>query len=354
MTEKTRVGVVGAGAIGRHHVRILSRLPEADLAGVCDTNLWRAQLAAWRYNSVAFRNYTDVLKQVDAVVIAVPTHAHFEIARAALELGVHVLVEKPIASTVEEARELLRLSEEGGRVLQVGHVERFNPSVLEAFKHIHAPKFITVERLGAFDPRAGHIGVVLDLMIHDLDILLALVNSEIEGLDAIGAHLLSDHEDIANVRIRFRSGCVADLTASRISMERCRKMRIFQKDSYLSLDYLNASLKIYRKKQPVLRSLKDVEVVYPKLDKEEPLKLQLEHFLECIRHNRQPWPNGERGLLALKLALEIAEQLERHEVSPRTPAAAAEWSAGLKRLWGGVHPAPDPGREPLTEVPDGE
>ncbi|MBI4348994.1 MAG: Gfo/Idh/MocA family oxidoreductase [Elusimicrobia bacterium] len=315
MTSTIKLGVVGAGKIGSHHARILSKLPGVQLVGVCDVNLWRAQLVAWRCGSVAYRNHDDLLRQVDAAIIAVPTELHYPVGRAALSAGVHVLIEKPLAGSLEEAKGLLALSEEKKVVLQVGHVERFNPAVLEAIRHIRQPRFITVERLGPYDPRVAQIGVVMDLMIHDLDILLTLVGSEVESLEAIGASLLSKHEDIANVRVRFKTGCIADVTASRVSLTKSRKIRVFQEDSYVSVDYAGGSLKVARKKAPVIKSLADVELTSPKLDKSEPLKNELLHFLDCIRHNRKPWPSGEHGIEALKLALQITEELERYELS---------------------------------------
>ncbi|MEK7383630.1 MAG: Gfo/Idh/MocA family oxidoreductase [Elusimicrobiota bacterium] len=241
-SSKMRLAVVGAGKMGTYHSKLLGKTSGVDLVGVCDTNVWKAQLAAWQSNTVAIRDYRDILGRVDAVVISVPTPLHFEVGKAALEAGAHVLIEKPLASSVEEAKELLALSENKKLVLQVGHIERFNPAVLEAVKHIRDPRYITVERLGPYDPRTAHIGVVMDLMIHDLDILLTLVGSEVESLEALGANLLSGYEDIANVRVRFKTGCVADLTASRISLAKSRKLRVFQKDSYISLDYGRGSL----------------------------------------------------------------------------------------------------------------
>lgn len=331
---RTRIGVIGAGKIGTHHARILSKIPDVELVGVCDTNLWRAQIAAWAANSVAIREYKDILKKVDAVVIAVPTPMHLEVGLAALSQGVHTLIEKPLASSVEEARKLLEVAEAQKVVLQVGHVERFNPAVLEAISHIRNPRFITVERLGPYDPRTSHIGVVLDLMIHDLDILLTLVGSEVESIEAVGAQLLSGHEDIANVRVRFKTGCIADLTASRISMEKCRKLRIFQEESYISLDYASTALKIYKKKTNVIKSLKDIEIIKPKLSTTEPLKSEHLHFLDCIRHNRKPWPSGEHGVEALKLALQISEELERYEVSNHKSARSLipSWAQDLGTL----------------------
>ena len=332
--SKIRVAVIGAGRIGALHARVLSKMPGVELAGVADTNIWRAQLAAWKHNTMAVRDYRDILGRVDAVVVAVPTPAHLEVGMAAMQMGLHCLIEKPLAASVDEARRLLALSQEKKVVLQVGHVERFNPAVLEAIKHIRNPRFITVERLGPYDPRVSHIGVVLDLMIHDLDILLTLVGSEVESLEAVGAHLLSDHEDIANVRVRFKTGCIADLTASRISLEKSRKLRVFQADSYISLDYASTALKIYRKKSDVIKSLKDIEILRPKLDSTEPLKKEHLHWIDCIRHNRKPWPSGERGVEALKLALQISDELERYKVTNYTGARSLipEWAHDLSKI----------------------
>ncbi len=333
-SSKLRVAVVGAGKMGTYHAKLLGKTPEVDLVGVCDTNVWKAQLAAWQSNTVAVRDYKDVLGRVDAVIVAVPTPLHHEVGRAALEAGAHVLIEKPLASSVEEARDLLALSEAKKLVLQVGHIERFNPAVLEAVRHIRDPRYITVERLGPYDPRMSHIGVVLDLMIHDLDILLTLVGSEVESLEALGAHLLSSHEDIANVRVRFKTGCIADLTASRISLGKSRKLRAFQKDSYVSLDYGGTALKVYRKKTAVIKSLKDVEILTPKLTTVDPLRNEQTHFLDCIRHNRKPWPSGERGVEALKLALQISEELERYQLSGHSGSRSLvpSWAQDLGKL----------------------
>ncbi|MEK9146177.1 MAG: Gfo/Idh/MocA family oxidoreductase [Elusimicrobiota bacterium] len=332
--RKIRFAVIGAGRIGSHHARILGKHPDVELVAVCDPNIWRAQLSAWRAGALAHRDPVDILGRIDAAVVAVPTEKHLEVGMALLSKGIHCLIEKPLASTLDEAKSLLAAAQDCKAVLQVGHVERFNPAVLKAIEYIRHPRFITVERLGPYDPRVAGIGVVMDLMIHDLDILLTLVGGEIQSLEALGASLLSKHEDIANVRVRFKSGCVADLTASRISLKRCRKIRIFQENSYISLDYVNASLHIYRKKNPVIKSLKDVEILAPKLEKTEPLRSELDHFLDCIRHNRKPWPSGEHGLEALRLALQITDELEKYELrghhspSPFLP----DWASGLGRI----------------------
>ncbi|MDD5629978.1 MAG: Gfo/Idh/MocA family oxidoreductase [Elusimicrobia bacterium] len=332
--RRIKIGVLGAGKIGSLHAKVLTKTPDFELVAVCDTNLWRAQLAAWQCNTVAVRDYRDVIAKSDAVIVGVPTPLHHEVGLAAIRAGKHVLIEKPIAASVEEAKELLAEAEARKVVLMVGHVERFNPAVLEAIKHIRDPRFITVERLGPYDPRMSHIGVVLDLMIHDLDILLTLVGSPVESLEAVGAHLLSQQEDIANVRVRFKSGCIAVLTASRISLEKSRKLRVFQKDSYISLDYGSGALKIAQKKTPVIKSLKDVELVRPKFPKTEPLRNEHLHFLDCIRHNRKPWPSGEHGTEALKLALQISEELQRYEVSgyAQSRSFIPPWAQDLGRI----------------------
>jgi predicted dehydrogenase len=313
--QRLRFAVIGAGRIGAHHARILGHHPDAELVGVCDPNVWRAQVTAWRTGALAYRDYRQILDRIDAAVVAVPTDKHHEVGLAAMQKGIHCLIEKPLASNVEQAKELLAVSEKNGILLQVGHVERFNPAVLKAIEFVRHPRFVTVERLGPYDPRVADIGVVMDLMIHDLDILLTLVGSEIESLEAVGASLFSKHEDIANVRVRFKTGCIADLTASRMSLKRCRKIRIFQESSYISLDYASASLKVCRKKTPVIKNLQDVEIHEPKLPKMEPLRSEIDHFIECIRQGRKPWPSGEHGMEALKLALQITDELEKYSVA---------------------------------------
>lgn len=322
MTEKPkmRFGVIGAGKIGTYHARTLAKMPQVELVGVCDCNLWRAQKLAWRCNCVAYRNYQDIISQVNAIVVAVPTEIHAEVGVAAMEKGVHCMVEKPLASSLKEAKRLLEVSESRKVILQVGHVERFNPAILETFKHVKRPRFVSIERLGPYDPRVSSIGVILDLMIHDLDILLTMIDSPVESFEAVGAGLLSPREDIANVRIRFKSGCIADVTASRISLEKARRMRIYQEDAYISVDYVSSRVKIYRKKNPVVKSLKDINILYPKLEKQEPIKSELTHFIDCINHSKKPWPSGEGGIKALKLALQITDELQKYELShPRKP-----------------------------------
>jgi predicted dehydrogenase len=333
--KKMRFGVIGAGKIGTYHIRTLAKMPEVELVGVSDANLLQAQVLAWKYNSLAYKDFSDLLPQVDALVVAVPTEYHAEIAIKAMEAGVHCMVEKPITNSVEDARKLLALAELKKVVLQVGHVERFNPAVIETLKHVKKPRFVSIERLGPYDPRMSAIGVTLDLMIHDLDIILTMIDSPIDSFEAVGASILSGHEDITNVRIKFKNGCIADITASRVTMERSRRMRIYQEDSYLSIDYISARLKIYKKKVPVLKSLKDVEIIFPKIERKEPIKEELYHFIDCINTSKKPGPSGEKGLKALRLALDITDSLKRYELSgARTPEAKPSLARSLGDIGG--------------------
>ncbi len=322
--KKLRFGVIGAGKLGGFHTNTLSKMPEVELVGVSDPDLMRAQVLAWRHNCVAYKTEEELLSQVDAIVVAAPTEYHAEIGVKALQAGVHVLMEKPIANSEEGARKLLEISEKNKVVLQVGHSERFNSAVVETMKHVKNPRYITIERLGPYDPRVAATGVTLDLMIHDLDILLTMIDSEIVSFEAIGASLLSNHEDICNVRIKFKNGCLADVTASRATMEASRRMRIYQQDSYLSVDYVSARLKIYTKKNPVVKSLKDIEITYPKLEPKQPIREELYHFIDCIKTAKTPTPSGEKGLKALRLALEITERMRRFEVSGSKAEEAQE------------------------------
>ena len=313
--KKLRFGVVGAGKLGGFHTRTLSKMPEVELVGVSDPDLLRSQMLAWKYNCVAYKTVEELLSQVDALVVAAPTEYHAEIGIKALTVGVHVLMEKPLTNSEEGARKMLALAETKKVVLQVGHSERFNSAVVETLKHVKNPRFITIERLGPYDPRVAATGVTLDLMIHDLDIILTMMDSPIESFEAVGASVLSEHEDITNVRIKFKSGCIADITASRVSMEASRRMRIYQEDAYISVDYVSSRLKIYKKKNPVIKTLKDIEIVFPKLERKEPIKEELYHFIDCIYTAKKPTPSGEKGLKAVRLALDIVASLKRYELS---------------------------------------
>ncbi|MEA3307099.1 MAG: Gfo/Idh/MocA family oxidoreductase [Elusimicrobiota bacterium] len=316
MTEKKKIrfGVIGAGKIGNFHARTLASMPEVKLVGISDVNILKAQELAWRYDAMAYKNYLDLLPQVDALVISAPTQFHAEIALTAMEKGIHCLVEKPITDCEENAKKLLKMAEKKKVTLQVGHVERFNPAVVEALKYVKKPKFVTIERLGPYDPRVSGIGVTLDLMIHDLDIILTMIDSPLESFEAVGASLVSDHDDIVNVRLKFKSGCVVDVTASRVTMEIARRMRVYQEENYISVDYASSRIKIYEKKNSPVKSLKDISVSFPKIERKQPIREELYHLIDCIENSKNPVPSGEKGLMALKLALDITDNLKKYEL----------------------------------------
>ncbi len=312
-----RFGVIGAGKIGGFHTRALASLPGVMLVGVCDPDAMRAQKLAWEYNCTPYTKPEELIGHVDAVIVAVPTQLHHSIGMYCLEHGVHTLVEKPIAATTQEARDLIQCAKRQGLVLQVGHVERFNPAVVEAAKYIKDPRFITITRQGPYNGHMANISVVLDLMIHDIDLLYTLVPSEVVSIDAMGLSVFSSHEDIANVRLRFANGAVADLTANRASFERARYMHLFQPSGYVSVDFMNARVKTYRKEKAVIEKMSDLSVIYPKVEKQQPITAEILHFIDCIKTARTPAPNGETGTKALDLALQICEKMNRFDV-PKT------------------------------------
>jgi predicted dehydrogenase len=310
--NKIKSAVIGVGHLGQHHARILNASQNCELVGVVDTDPKRREKIAHANQTQGFGELDAILDQVRAVIIATPTPLHYEIGKKCLQNGIHCLIEKPLCQQVEQAEELIHIAREKNLVLQVGHVERFNTGVMAAQKYIREPKFIEVNRLGPYDPRMAHIGVVLDLMIHDLDIVLSLVPAEVKSLEAFGAKVLTEHEDIVKCRLRFDNGCIVDLSASRISLEQYRKIRVFQSDAYISIDYAKKDLKIYRKKKPIVKSFNDIEIIKPSIKQEEPLKLEIQHFMECIEHGKTPLVSGEHGRDALELGLEILEQLHLH------------------------------------------
>jgi predicted dehydrogenase len=308
MSEPLRVAAIGVGHLGRHHARILSTLPGATLVGVVDIKADRAAEIAAAFGTRPFTDYRPLVGQVDAVSIAVPTESHLEVASAFLAAGIPVLVEKPLARSVAEADRLIELAAARGVVLAVGHTERFNPAVAAAARHLANPRFIEVHRLGTFPERSLDIDVVFDLMIHDLDIVLSLVGGSVESIEAVGVPVLTGRVDIANARIRFDSGCIANITASRISRDRVRKIRFFQPDAYLSIDYAAQEVEIYRlvrggAPRPVIEG--------GKLDvpREEPLVRELADFLDAVRSGRAPLVTGHDGRRALDLAQRITDRM---------------------------------------------
>ena len=301
--KKIRVGVVGVGHIGSNHARLYSEIPSADFSAIYDVDPARGGGIAKKYGVTATKSLDEFAELVDAVSVATPTSAHHKIALPLLQHGKHLLIEKPITENPQHATELAELAARSQLILQVGHVERFNPvlSALEA--RLTHPRFIEAHRLSPYPKRSTDIGVVLDLMIHDLEIILHLVCSPVQSIDAVGVPVLSRGEDIANARIRFENGCIANVTSSRISPERMRKIRVFQEDAYLSLDYEKQSGEIYRREAGKITRDKVL------IEREEPLKQQLVSFIECASTGRQPRVSGFQATAALELAVEITKRI---------------------------------------------
>jgi predicted dehydrogenase len=305
--SKIRTAVVGAGSFGRHHLRILSQSPGAELAGVVDSDAQRASAAAAQYGCPVYPSLADLAGKVDAAVVAVPTAAHADVGCALLESGIHVLVEKPIAADVASAQRLVDTAARTGRILQVGHLERLNPAITALKKLMTLPLFFEIHRLSLFSPRSLDVDVVLDLMIHDLDIVLDLVGALPEEIRAAGISILSDKVDIANVRLAFPGGCIANLTASRVSTERVRKLRLFQPHQYISLDY--------QKQEAVAFTVSGSQQIgfQPlSVPKDEPLRLEIESFLEAVQNRSRPPVPGEDGLRALNIGLAILGKIKEH------------------------------------------
>jgi predicted dehydrogenase len=301
MSEQVRTGVAGGGAMGKHHARVLSALPGSKLAAVYDVDQARAAELATQYGAQAFHSLPDFAAAVDAAVVAVPTVAHREVAGYLLEQGKHVLVEKPLTESLHEAQELVALSEKHRVTLQVGHIERFNPVMAQLEERIKEPRFIEATRLSSFPNRSMDIGVVLDLMIHDLEIILHLVRSPVVSVDAVGVPVLTRREDIANARIRFANGCVANVTASRVSDKKMRKIQIFHTAGYISLDYQEQTGHSYRRDgMQIVREEVAVE-------KDDSLTRELTAFVACARDGAAPLVTGKQGADALHLAIQITE-----------------------------------------------
>lgn len=301
-----RAAVIGVGHLGRHHARILASMPDVELAGVVDINRDRAAKVAHEHGTTAFGHVSEIDGKLDVAVIAVPTESHAAIALPLLESGVHTLVEKPVAQTVAEADGLIAAARRAGVVLAVGHSERFNPAVTAARPYIADPRFIEVHRLGTSPERSLDIDVVLDLMIHDIDVVLSVVPSEVEGVEAVGVPVLTPKIDIANARLRFANGCIANLTASRISRDAVRKIRFFQRDAYVSIDTAAREVEMYRVEPHDGGPAKIGGGKLP-VPGNEPLKLELEDFVRAVRERRAPAVSGEQGRAALALAVRIVE-----------------------------------------------
>lgn len=309
-----RVAVVGVGHLGRHHARILSDLPGAELVAVVDINRPRAQEVATATHTRALTDYRDLVGQVDAVTLAVPTELHRDMALPFLAGGTPVLIEKPMACSLAEADELIAASVKAGALLAIGHTERFNPAVTAARPLLTDPRFIEVHRLGTFPERSLDIDVVFDLMIHDLDVVLSIVRSEVESIDAVGVPVLTGRIDIANARVRFANGCIANLTASRISRDRVRKIRFFQPMAYVSIDYAAQKVEQWRlvKGNGAMPQIQGGEL---EVTSEEPLRRELADFVDAIVSRRKPAVTGEDGRRALALAQQITDKMSAPNVS---------------------------------------
>jgi predicted dehydrogenase len=304
---KTKVAVVGAGAFGKNHCRVVHESEQAELTAVVDLDSARAQEAASRYGAQPLTDVRELVGLVEAAIIAAPTTTHEEVGVMLMDAGIDVLVEKPIAPDLAAASRLIEAAERRGRILQVGHLERFNPAVIELERRATLPLFFEIHRMNVFSPRSLDVDVVLDLMIHDVDIVLALTRGEPEEIRAAGVHVLSDKVDIANVRMQFPNGCVANLTASRVSTERVRKLRLFQPKQYLSLDYGRQDLAVFSVGPD--RQIGFEQAPFPKA---EPLKLQFDAFLEAVRFRELPKCDGPRARQTLRAALAILDKIKEH------------------------------------------
>jgi predicted dehydrogenase len=303
-----RVGVVGVGALGQHHARVYADLEGATLVGVYDRDLARASEVASRFGCPRFERLEDLVEVAAAVSVAVPTVDHHAVGRVVLEAGKDLLMEKPIALRLDEADDLVALAASRGRVLQVGHVERFNPAAEALRRNAPDPRFIEVHRLAAFSPRSLDVDVVLDLMIHDLDLVLTLDASELVQVDAVGVPVLTPKVDIANARLRFASGLIANLTASRVSADRVRKFRVFSPRTYVSADFAAREAQVYRLRPGVPGGLPEIAVEQTSGADEEPLRRELQAFIAAV-HDRRPLVSGHDGRQALALALRVIDAM---------------------------------------------
>ena len=310
LMEKIRSAVVGVGYLGQFHAEKYAQLSDTQLVAVVDLDRERATAVAEKTGAQAFTDYREIIGLVDAVSIVVPTQCHYEVAKAFLEKGVHVLLEKPITTTLAEADELIRIATSQKVVFQVGHLERFNPVVVALDGIVKQPGFIESIRIAPFKPRGTDVNVVLDLMIHDIDIIQNIVGSKVEEINSIGTPVFTEEEDIANARIQFANGCVANVTASRISLKSERKMRIFQPDAYISVDFQNKTFAVFRKGTgEMFPGIPNVTKEEQSFGQTDALKNEIEAFLDAVIHDKPPVVSGEDGRYALETALKIIKKL---------------------------------------------
>ncbi|MDX8415032.1 Gfo/Idh/MocA family oxidoreductase [Intestinicryptomonas porci] len=301
--KKLRCGVIGVGYLGQHHARIYSELEKTELVGIYDASPERAAEIAGKYGCKVFSSIEELASNADALSVAVPTDKHTQVALPLLKSGCHLLIEKPICTSVEDAKKIIEEAKKNDLIVQVGHIEHFNPVMGFMEKNVSNPKFISADRLAPFNIRGTEVGVVLDLMIHDIGIVLKLANSEVESVEAVGVNVLSRTEDIANARIKFKNGCMANLNVSRVSPKKLREIRIFQPGAYMSLDFMNQSGHLVKVENG---SIERSEVPF---DKQEPLKAELESFADCVINHKMPKVGVNLGSLALEIALEITSQI---------------------------------------------
>lgn len=323
--QKISIGVIGTGHLGSLHAKMYAEIDSVNFVGVYDLNKEKRDEVASKYGVLSFGSFDEMLKNVDAISIATVTTTHFEVAKMAINAGRHVLIEKPITSTLAEADELIQLAKQNGVLIQVGHIERFNPAIVSLDSYNLQPMFIESHRLAQFNPRGTDVAVVLDLMIHDIDIILSLVNSSVKQIDANGVAVVSDTPDIANARIQFDNGCVANVTASRISRTKMRKMRMFQSNAYIAIDFQQGSADVFRLGNEGEGSIwstmllgqigegkKKRSIIYeqPEIKKINALKFELQSFADAIRGNTRPIVNGGDGRLALDVAQQIMQKIQ--------------------------------------------
>ncbi len=337
-TEKVRIGVVGVGHLGKWHVQQLQLISDAELVGFFDSDRQKSEAVQQEYNITSFPSYTELLRQVDAVSIVTPTTTHFNDAMQAVEAGKHIFIEKPITETVDQGQKLVDAAANSGIKIQVGHIERFNPAILALGEMTIEPLFIESHRMSNFNPRGTDVAVVLDLMIHDIDLILSFIQSPVKSIDASGVSIISKKEDIANCRLNFENGAVANVTASRISTRKMRKMRFFQPSAYISVDFLEGISEVYELVDPASStpgsnlaiSFGNIgegenarEIRYTRFEKKDinPLNHELTLFIDAVRQNTSPAVDGAQGVRALKIAKQIMEKIEEH-------------AATVKKHWG--------------------
>ncbi len=320
--KKIRVGIIGIGRMGQYHLNILRNLSEVQMMGISDINKERMDDLSYRFNVDRYENYQKLLKKCDAVFIATPTSTHYMFAKECLEANKHILLEKPMTTDLEQAKELVQISKKKSLILQIGHVERFNGAVQQLKKIIMNPLYIDARRMGPYDPRVSDVGVVLDLMIHDIDILLNLIDDKVVEISAIGTSVFSTFEDISTVQLLFENGCSAHILASRTSQKKIRELYIIQKDSFIYLDYDNQDIEIHRMAKNVylltpeeIRYSQESFVEHLSVQKDNPLRLEILHFLDCIKGKTKPFVSNKIDIEALKISLKatrlIAEKMKK-------------------------------------------